>query len=69
MVLVGLVEVADFLVVVVLLRWDDDLVDETVFLVVLVGCDRLVETTDFLVIEVVTSEEEVGTRLFLVVLV
>ena len=29
-----------------------DLVDETVFLVVLVGCDELVDT-DFLVVEVV----------------
>ena len=34
-VLVDLVDVAGFLVLVVL-RWDDDLVDETVFLVVLV---------------------------------
>ena len=40
-VLVDLVDVADFLVPVAL-RWDDDLVDETVFLVVVVGCDELV---------------------------
>lgn len=50
-VLVDLVDVADFLVVV--LRWDDDLVDETVFLVVLVGCDEVVDTTDLLVVDVV----------------
>ena len=51
-VLVGLVDDADFLVVE--LRWDDDgLVDETVFWVVLVGCDEVVDMTDFLVVEVV----------------
>ena len=50
-VLVDSVDVADFLVVVAL-KWDDELVNETVFLVVLVGCDELVDT-DLLVVEVV----------------
>ena len=40
--------------VVVVVRWDDDLVDEMVFLVVLVGCSEVVG---------------VDTMLFLVVLV
>lgn len=53
-VLVGLVDDADFSVVE--LRWDDDdddLVDETVFWVVLIRCDEVVDMTDLLVVVVV----------------
>ena len=48
-VFVGLDDVVDFLVVVMMLSWDVDLVDEMVFFMLLVGGDE----TGFLVVEVV----------------